>query len=47
MEPLIVGRVITNHGFKEVALIGGSSDNIYSVDADRQDRMEEAFSILF
>jgi outer membrane protein assembly factor BamB len=34
MEPLIVGRVITNHGFKEVALIGGSSDNIYSVDAD-------------
>ena len=34
MEPLIIGRVITNHGFKEVALIGGSSDNIYSVDAD-------------
>jgi len=34
MEPLIIGRVITNRGFKEVALIGGSSDNIYSVDAD-------------
>jgi outer membrane protein assembly factor BamB len=34
MEPLIIARVITNHGFKEVALVGGSSDNIYSVDAD-------------
>lgn len=34
MEPLIIGRVITNRGFKEVALVGGSSDNIYSVDAD-------------
>jgi outer membrane protein assembly factor BamB len=34
MEPLIIGRVISNHGFKEVALVGGSSDNIYSVDAD-------------
>lgn len=34
MEPLIIGRVISNRGFKEVALVGGSSDNIYSVDAD-------------
>jgi outer membrane protein assembly factor BamB len=34
MEPLIIGRVITNRGFKEVVLVGGSSDNIYSVDAD-------------
>src|SRR5579862_2624971 len=34
MEPLIVGRIITNRGFKEVALVAGSSDNLYAVDAD-------------
>ena len=34
MEPLIIGRLITNRGFKEVALVAGSSDNIYAVDAD-------------
>ena len=33
-EPLIVGRVITNHGFKEMAIVAGSSDNIFAVDAD-------------
>jgi outer membrane protein assembly factor BamB len=33
-EPLIVGRLITNRGFKEVAIVAGSSDNIYAVDAD-------------
>ena len=33
-EPLIVGRLITNRGFKELAIVAGSSDNIYAVDAD-------------
>ena len=33
-EPLIVGRLITNRGFKELAIVGGSSNNIYAVDAD-------------
>src|SRR5258707_13261993 len=33
MEPLIVGRIITNRGFKEVALVAGSSDNLYAIDA--------------
>ena len=33
-EPLIMGRIITNRGFKEMAYVGGSSDNIYAVDAD-------------
>src|ERR1700731_253015 len=28
-EPLIVGRLITNRGFKEMAYVGGSSDNIF------------------
>jgi hypothetical protein len=27
-EPLIVGRLITNRGFKELAIVAGSSDNI-------------------
>jgi outer membrane protein assembly factor BamB len=34
MEPLIVGRVITNRGFKEMALVAASDDNIFAVDAD-------------
>jgi outer membrane protein assembly factor BamB len=34
MTPLIVGRAITNRGFKELAIVAGSSDNIYAVDAD-------------
>ena len=33
-EPLIMGRIITNRGFKEMAYVAGSSDNIYAVDAD-------------
>jgi len=33
-EPLIVGRLITNRGFKEMAFVAGSSDNIFAVDAD-------------
>jgi outer membrane protein assembly factor BamB len=33
-EPLIVGRLITNRGFKELAIVGGSSNNIYAIDAD-------------
>ena len=33
-EPLIMGRLITNRGFKEMAYVAGSSDNIYAVDAD-------------
>ena len=34
LGPLIVGRLITNRGFKEAAIVAGSSDNIYAVDAD-------------
>jgi hypothetical protein len=34
MEPLIVGRIITDRGFKEVAFVAGSSDLLYTVDAD-------------
>src|SRR5208283_2047042 len=33
-EPLIVGSVITNHGFKEMAIVAGSSDNVWAIDAD-------------
>src|SRR6266851_5482833 len=33
-EPLIVGNMITNRGFKELAIVAGSSDNIYAIDAD-------------
>lgn len=34
LEPIILGRVITNRGFKEMAIVAGSSDNIWAVDAD-------------
>ena len=34
LGPLILGNVITNRGFKEMAIVAGSSDNIYAVDAD-------------
>src|SRR5262249_20097629 len=34
MEPIIVGRLITDRGFKEVAFVAGSSDTLYAVDAD-------------
>ncbi len=34
LEPLIAGRVITNRGFKEMAIVAGSDDNIFAVDAD-------------
>lgn len=34
MEPLILGNIITDRGFKELALVAGSSDNIFAVDAD-------------
>jgi outer membrane protein assembly factor BamB len=34
MEPLVLGRIITNRGFKELVVVAGSSDNIYAVDAD-------------
>lgn len=33
-EPLIVGSVITNRGFKEMAIVAGSSDNVWAIDAD-------------
>lgn len=33
-EPLIVGRAITDRGFKEIAFVAGSSDTLYAVDAD-------------
>ena len=33
-EPLIVGQLITNRGFKELAIVAGSSDNLYAIDAD-------------
>ena len=33
-EPLIMGQIITNRGFKEMAYVAGSSDNIFAVDAD-------------
>jgi len=34
LEPLILGRIITNRGFKEIAIVAGSADNIWAVDAD-------------
>jgi outer membrane protein assembly factor BamB len=34
MEPLILGNIITDRGFKELAIVAGSSDNIYAIDAD-------------
>jgi outer membrane protein assembly factor BamB len=33
-EPLILGNIITDRGFKELAIVAGSSDNIYAIDAD-------------
>jgi outer membrane protein assembly factor BamB len=33
-EPLIIGNLITNRGFKEMAFVAGSSDNLFAVDAD-------------
>ncbi len=32
--PLVHSKVITPHGFKEVALIAGASDKIFAIDAD-------------
>lgn len=34
MEPLIIGNLITDRGFKELAIVAGSSDNVFAVDAD-------------
>jgi len=33
-EPLIVGNLITNRGFKELAIVAGSDDHIWAIDAD-------------
>ena len=33
-SPIIAGMLITYRGFKEMLVFGGSSDNVYSVDAD-------------
>ena len=33
-QPLILGQLITPHGFKELAVVGGSDDNIFAIDAD-------------
>ena len=33
-EPIIIGNLITNRGFKEVAYVAGSADNLWAVDAD-------------
>ena len=33
-SPIIDGLLITFRGFKEMLVFGGSSDNVYSVDAD-------------
>jgi outer membrane protein assembly factor BamB len=32
--PLIVEKVITNRGFKDLAIVAGSSDNLYAIDVD-------------
>src|SRR5688572_28533005 len=34
MEPLVIGNLITDRGFKELAIVAGSSDNIYAIDTD-------------
>ncbi len=34
MPPLIVGRVISYRGFKELAIVGTGSDIVYAIDAD-------------
>ena len=33
-EPLIIGKLITNRGFKEMAIVAGSDDNLWAIDAD-------------
>ncbi len=33
-QPLILGQLITPHGFKELAVVAGSDDNIFAIDAD-------------
>ena len=33
-SPLVVQRLITDRGFKELVYVAGSSDNLYAVDAD-------------
>jgi hypothetical protein len=33
-SPIIIGNLITYRGFKEMLLVGGSSDNAFSVDVD-------------
>src|SRR6185437_13937138 len=32
--PLVDEKVITPHGFKDLVIVGGSSDNLYAIDAD-------------
>src|SRR5690349_12196053 len=34
MPPLIVGRLISYRGFKELAIVGTGSDVVYAIDAD-------------
>jgi outer membrane protein assembly factor BamB len=34
LQPIVLGRVITDHGFKELAYVAGSDDNIFAVDVD-------------
>src|ERR1700730_10366552 len=36
--PVIIGRLISYRGFKELAFVAGASDNLWSIDADT-DRM--------
>src|SRR5579885_227057 len=33
-SPLVLGNLITYRGFKEMLFVGGSADNVYSIDAD-------------
>ncbi len=33
--PVMLGPIVTHRGIKELVFVGGSSDNIYAVDADR------------
>ena len=32
--PVVVEKAITPHGFKDLIIVGGSSDNLYAIDAD-------------
>jgi outer membrane protein assembly factor BamB len=34
MAPLVLGNLITDRGFKELAIVAGSSDNLFAIDAD-------------